>query len=179
MTNPMQIGFFDNIHPMTATIHISENHELLRLAKVIPWPEQIEIAMNCRASKVKEISKKVKSLVRASHLFAKTKEQKQKVGKKLYHTTMELQRLSDLMNILFPQILHFIKTGFVAPKKIIHLQMSELYSIVRGKTGKSVEFGIKWGISRIDGFAQGFVMDKAANVSDKKFCIDSRRKSLA
>jgi hypothetical protein len=72
---------------------------------------------------------------------------------KLYHTTMELheflqnslaqstnvknksvielQRISDLMKTLFPQILHSIKTGFVAPKKIIHLQMSELYSIVR------------------------------------------------
>ena len=337
MTNPKQIGFFDNIHPITATIHIKENHELLRLAKVIPWPEQIEIAMNCRAarvkalvgpephyrellgavalmsvrsityrqaedqikhyaparylcnlmdsswspdhitifdfvqmlgpagmeklnttflaeaqnlgildatslmsdttaqeamipypnevglmkrftdlvskgiakagsctskikSKVKEISKKVKSLVRASHLFAKTKEQKRKVGKKLYHTTMELhdlvkgclnqstniknksvielQRLSDLMKILFPQIFHFMKTGFVAPKKIIHLQMSELYSIVRGKAGKSVEFGIKWGISRIDGFAMGFVMENTANVSDKKFCIDSIQKHI-
>ena len=337
MTNPKQVGFFDHIHPKSAMIHINENHELLRLVEVIPWPEQIEIAMNCRAAKVKalvgpephyrellgavalmsvrsityrqaedqikhyaparylcnlmdsswspdhitifdfvqmlgpegmeklnttflkeaqnlgildstslmsdttaqeamipypnevglmkrftdlvskgiakagsraskiktqvkEISKKVKSLVRSSHLFAKTKEQKQKVGKKLYHTTVELhellqhclsqstniknksvielQRISDLMKILFPQILHFIKTGFVAPKKIIHLQMSELYSIVRGKAGKSVEFGIKWGISRIDGFAQGFVMDKVANISDKKFCIDSIQKHI-
>ena len=332
MTNPKQIGFFDRIHPISALINIRENHELLRLTEVIPWPDQIEIAMNCRAqkvkalvgpephyrellgavalmsirsityrqaedqikhyaparylcnlmdsswspdhitifdfvqmlgpegmeklnttflqeaqnlgildatsmmsdttaqeamipypnevglmkrftdlvsksiskagakaskikSKVKEIATKVKSLVRASHLFAKTKEQKRKVGKKLYHTTLELhdliksclnqstniknksvielQRLSDLMGTLFPQILHFIKTGFVAPKKIIHLQMSELYSIVRGKAGKSVEFGIKWGVSRIDGFAQVFIMDDFANASDKKFCIDS------
>ena len=332
MTNPKQMGFFDKIHPISAMIEIKQNHELLRLTEVIPWPEQIEIAMNIRASKVKalvgpephyrellgavalmsvrsityrqaedqikhyaparflcnlmdsswspdhitifdfvqmlgpegmerlnktflieaqnlgildstsmmsdttaqeamipypnevglmkrftelvskaiakagskcskikskvkEISKKVKSLVRASHLFAKTKEQKQKIGKKIYHTTMELhellksslsqsvniknksvlelQRISDLMKTLFPQILHFIKTGFVAPKKIIHLQMSELYSIVRGKSGKSVEFGIKWGISRVDGFVQAFVMDDLANASDKKFCIDS------
>ena len=49
-------------------------------------------------TKVKEISKKVKSLVRASQLFAKTKEQKQKVGKKLYHTTLELHDL--LKNVL-------------------------------------------------------------------------------
>ncbi len=152
MTNPKQMGFFDRIHPVSALINIGETHELLRLTKVIPWQDQIEIAMNCRASKVKalvgpeaqdlgildstslmsdtaaqeamipypnevglmkrftdlvsktiskagvkaskikskvkEISKKVKSLVRASHLFAKTKEQKQTVGKKLYHTTM-------------------------------------------------------------------------------------------
>ncbi len=331
------MGFFENIHPVRALIEIKENHELLRLAKVIPWPEQIEIAMNCRAlkvkalvgpephyrellgavalmsirsityrqaedlikhygparylcnlmdsswspdhitifdfvqmlgpegmeklnttflreaqslgildattlmsdttaqeamipypnevglmkrftdlvsksiskvrgtasnikTKVKEISKKVKSLVRASHLFAKTKPQKQKVGKKLYHMTMELhellknclshstniknksvielQRISDLMKVLFPQILHFITTGFVAPKKIIYLQMSKLYSIVRGKAGKSVEFGIKWGISRIDGFALGFVMQNMANASDKKFCIDAIQKHI-
>ena len=56
--------------------------------------------------------------------------------------------------------------------------MSELYSIVRGKAGKSVEFGIKWGISRIDGFAMGFVMENTANVSDKKFCIDSIQKHI-
>ena len=337
MTNPKQMGFFDSIHPKTAMIHIKENHELLRLTEVIPWPEQIEIAMNCRASKVKalvgpephyrellgavalmsvrsityrqaedqikhygparylcnlmdsswspdhitifdfvqmlgpdgmeklnttflreaqnlgildatslmsdttaqeamipypnevglmkrftelvsktitkirwkasgvktkvkEIASEVKSLVRASHLFAKTKEQKRKVGKKLYHTTvelhellqtclsqstniknksvLELQRISDLMKTLFPQILHFITTGFVAPKKIIHLQMSELYSIVRGKAGKSVEFGIKWGISRIDGFAMGFVMKNTAHLSDKKFCIDAIQKHI-
>jgi len=42
-----------------------------------------------------------------------------------------------------PQILHFFTTGFVASKKIIHLQMSDLYSIVRGKAGKRVEFGLK------------------------------------
>ena len=153
-----------------------------------------------REKKVKEISKKVKSLVRASHLFAKTKEQKQKVGKKLYHTTVELHdllknvlkkstnikhksvielnRLSDLIKVLFPQILHFLTTGFVAPKKIIHLQMSELYSIVRGKAGKSVEFGIKWGINRIDGFVLGFVMQNMANASDKKFCIDAIQKHI-
>ena len=56
--------------------------------------------------------------------------------------------------------------------------MSELYSIVRGKAGKSVEFGIKWGISRIDGFAMGFVMNNIANLSDKKFCIDAIQKHI-
>ncbi len=36
-------------------------------------------------TKAKEIADKVKGLVRRSHLFAKTEEQKRKVGKKLYH----------------------------------------------------------------------------------------------
>jgi len=49
------MGFFDSIHPVRALIEIKENHELLRLAKVIPWPEQIEIAINCRAAKVKAL----------------------------------------------------------------------------------------------------------------------------
>ena len=151
-------------------------------------------------SKVKEVATKVKGLVRNSHLFAKTKEAKRKVGKKLYHTTKEihgmiksclkdlqvrgrsakeLRRLSDLMDKLFPQILHFLETGFVASKKIIHLQMSELYSIVRGKAGKSVEFGLKWGINRVDGFVMGFLIDSGINASDQRFCIEGIKEHIA
>lgn len=85
---------------------------------------------------------------------------------------MELERLGQVMGKLLPQILYFLETGFVAAKKIIHLQMSELYSIVRGKSGKSVEFGLKWGINQISGFAMGFLMS-SGNASDKKFCIKS------
>jgi hypothetical protein len=154
--------------------------------------------------KAKEISSKVKSLVQNSHLFAKTKEQKQKVGKKLYHTvkelqdliisvlakgerrfhgkaSMEIERLSKLMETLLPQILFFLETGFVASKKIIHLQMSELYSIVRGKAGKagkSVEFGLKWGIGHIDGFVLGFLINNGVNASDQKFCIESIKEHI-
>lgn len=153
-------------------------------------------------SKAKEIAGKVKGLVRKSHLFAKTKEQKRRVGKKLYHTakelhgmiksvlskaerklhgkaSMEIERLSNLMDILLPQILYFLETGFVASKKIIHLQMLELYSIVRGKAGKSVEFGMKWGINRIDGFVLGFLINGGGNASDKKFCLQSIKEHIA
>jgi hypothetical protein len=149
----------------------------------------------------KEIAAKIKGLVRRSHLFAKTNVDKVKVGKKLYHTaqelqgllkgvlsraerrlhgktSMEIQRLSNLMDTLFPQILFFLETGFVASKKIIHLQMSELYSIVRGKAGKSVEFGLKWGISRVDGFALGFLINNGLNASDQKFCTQSIKEHI-
>ena len=107
---------------------------------------------------VKEKAQEIKELVRNSHLFAKGKEQKGKVGRKIYHTVKELHAslaeilatgskltskggkdltaLVSLMDRLLPQIIFFLKTGFVAHKKIIHLQMSELYSIVRGKAGK-------------------------------------------
>lgn len=338
MANPRQIGFFDANHPKSANIIIRDNHELLQLAEVMPWPEMIDTAINVRASrvkglsgphphyrellgavalmsvrnityrqaedliahyaparylcnlmdstwqpdhitifeftqmmgpegmdiinkqillrakdlgildpsslmsdttaqeamipypnevglmkrftdlvtrnlkkvggkfgsiksKVKETLSKVKGLVRKSHLFAKTKEQKQKVGKKLYHTVrefndllrdclsqgydmrskagVEIQRLSQLMEELLPQILHFLNTGFVASKKIIHLQIPELYSIVRGKAGKSVEFGLKWGINRIDGFVVGFLINNGQHVSDQKFCIQAIREHIA
>lgn len=151
-------------------------------------------------SKAKEIVKKVKGMVRGAHLFAKTREEKQKVGKKIYYTVKELQkilknclaqggplrsksarelsRLSELMERLLPQILHFLETGFVAAKKIIHLQAPELYSIVRGKAGKSVEFGLKWGINRIDGFAMGFLLGNGANSSDQKFCLQAIREHI-
>jgi hypothetical protein len=152
-------------------------------------------------NKVKEISKKVKVLVRGAHLFAKTKEQKRKVGKKIYHTVQELQglikscldhglqgrskaskelaRLSELMAKLLPQILYFLETGYVAAKKIIHLQSPELYAIVRGKAGKSVEFGLKWGVSRIDGFVLGFLIDNGVHASDQKFCIQAIKEHIS
>jgi hypothetical protein len=144
-------------------------------------------------TKTKEVLKKVKILAHSSHLFAKDQGQKSKVGKKMYHavkdlhellagvigeaerklhgkSSIELERLNQVMGKLLPQILYFLETGFVASKKIIHLQMSELYSIVRGKSGRSVEFGLKWGINHISGFAMGFLMN-SGNASDKKFCI--------
>ena len=52
--------------------------------------------------------------------------------------------------------------------------MTELYSIVRGKAGKKVEFGLKWGISRIGGgFLQGFLLQDGRHASDQKFCIEA------
>ena len=64
------------------------------------------------------------------------------------------------------------------PKKIIHLQASELYSIVRGKAGKSVEFGLKWGINRVDGFVFGFLINGGEHMSDQKFCIQAIKEHI-
>jgi len=146
--------------------------------------------------KVKKGLAKVKGMVRNSHLFAKTKEQKGKIGRKIYHTVRkvhaeiaallatghklsssagkELTEISGVMQTLLPQIRHFLTTGFVAAKKIIHLQMPDVYSIVRGKAGKRVEFGLKWGISRIgSGFVQGFLVGGGKNAADQRFCLES------
>jgi hypothetical protein len=70
-------------------------------------------------------------------------------------------------------------TGFVAAKKLIHLQAPELYAIVRGKAGKSVEFGLKWGINRVDGFVLGFLINGGVNASDQKFCIQAIKEHIA
>lgn len=157
---------------------------------------------NSIKKKVKDTSEKVKGMVRNSHLFAKTKEEKGKVGRKIYHTVKDIQQeidallecghtlsskagkqlteLSETMKNLMPQIWHFLKTGFVAQKKIIHLQMSSLYSIVRGKVGKKTEFGLKWGINRIgSGFVHGFLLKEYRNGSDQLFCIEALKQHKA
>ena len=52
--------------------------------------------------------------------------------------------------------------------------MTELYSIVRNKAGKSVEFGLKWGVNRISqGFIQRFLINGGQHCSDKKFCLEA------
>lgn len=149
-------------------------------------------------AKVKKAVEKTKGLLRNSHLFAKGREQKKKIEKKMYHTVRDIQSLiastinsganlsskaaGDLQNLnavmkdLLPQIRYFLTTGFVAAKKIIHLQMPEVYAIVRGKAGKSVEFGIKWGINRIGGgFLSGFLLQDGKNRSDTAFCLESAK----
>lgn len=161
-----------------------------------------EIFRDAKA-KWKKIEGKIKGLVRGSHLFAKTKEQKIKIGKKLLHTIRELQksvkrplarcgdrvkgkavrelkRLTDVMARLSPQIEHFMKTGFVAPKKILHMTMTDIYSIARGKAGKKTEFGLKWGISRIGGgFVTGFLVNNGGHYADQRFCMESIREHKA
>jgi hypothetical protein len=152
--------------------------------------------------KVRKAVAKTKGLLRNAHLFAKGREQKQKIEKKMYHTVRQIQsliastiksganvsskaaedlvRLNSVMKALLPQIRHFLTTGFVAAHKIIHLQMPDVYAIVRGKAGKSVEFGIKWGINRIGGgFLSGFLMNDGRNASDTAFCLESVRRHIA
>jgi len=79
------------------------------------------------------------------------------------------KRLHETMSKLLPQIRYWVKTGFVAANKIISVHIPELYSIVRGKTGKKVEFGLQWGIARLGG---GFLLATAA--SDRRELVDAR-----
>jgi hypothetical protein len=85
-------------------------------------------------------------------------------GRKLRGHAVDARRrlveLHETMGKLVPQIRHWLRTGFVASGKVINLHIPELYSIVRGKVGKAVEFGLSWGITRLRG---GFVLASVAN----------------
>ena len=145
--------------------------------------------------------KAAKEKMREYRLFAKTKEAKDRVmaemtklieglnaglgaaldgacaqGRRLRgHAVAAGRKLAELratMGKLLPQIRHWLRTGRVATGKIINLHIPELYSIVRGKVGKAVEFGLSWGITRLRG---GFVLATLANgrgdLHDSSFAV--------
>jgi transposase, IS5 family len=80
-----------------------------------------------------------------------------------------LEKLTETVATLIPQIRYWLKTGFVAAGKVISLHAPELYSIVRGKVGKTVEFGLTWGIARLRG---GFLLATLAR--DRKELVDEK-----
>jgi IS5 family transposase len=182
----------------------------------IPWPNEMGLMgsfVGAIAASAKVTARAFKGLgdwidkttkaavkeVRAYHLFAKTKadrnagvtkladvvekvqrrlakvfgEAKGKcLKKKTKRALARMQKLSNTMSTLLPQVRHWIKTGHVAKGKIINLKIPELYAIVRGKIGKKVEFGLKWGIRRIGG---GFLMATMgrtlADVDDSRYVL--------
>jgi hypothetical protein len=140
-----------------------------------------------------------KKTAREYRLFAKTKETKNKVMAQMLAIVERVQlqlanalgaaksqtarvtkygkvarakvlALHETMTKLAPQIRHWLKTGFVAAGKVISLHIPELYSIVRGKVGKKVEFGLSWGMRRIGG---GYLLATLAQEPKDKL-VDSR-----
>jgi hypothetical protein len=81
----------------------------------------------------------------------------------------KIYRLHETMKKLLPQIGYWHRTGYVAANKIINVHIPELYSIVRGKVGKEVEFGLTWGITRLRG---GFLLATVAK--DRRELVDAR-----
>jgi hypothetical protein len=139
-----------------------------------------------------------KTTAREYRLFAKTKELKNKVMGQMANIVEKVQRqlkraiaaaetqtarvskygkvarakvhqLHETMTKLLPQIRYWMKTGWVAAEKVISLHVPELYSIVRGKVGKKVEFGLSWGIRRLKG---GYLL--ATLATTKKELVDAR-----
>ena len=144
--------------------------------------------------KTKGVVKAAKEKVRRYRLFAKSKEKKVELTKqlvKLVETVRKelgsafaaepvapeaanLSRLNDTMGRLLPQIRHWLKTGHVAPGKIINLQIPELYAIVRGKIGKAVEFGLQWGISRLGGgYLLGRMGRTRKEIDDSRYAVQA------
>lgn len=84
----------------------------------------------------------------------------------------KLVELHETMGKLIPQIRHWLRTGFVASGKVLNLHMPQLYSIVRGKVGKPVEFGLAWGITRIGGgFALATVSGTKTQLTDTSYAV--------
>jgi hypothetical protein len=91
-----------------------------------------------------------------------------------------LHGLHEAMTKLLPQIRYWLRTGWVAKDKIINLHLPELRSIVRGKVGKTVEFGLAWGIARLRG---GFLLATLGwdrgEVHDSRFAVQAVRNHIA
>ena len=86
----------------------------------------------------------------------------------------KLETLHRSMKDLAPQIAHWLETGWVAKNKIVNLLMPEVRSIPRGKVGKDVEFGVKWGLTRLSG---GLIFGEAnparGNFNDTKHVVEA------
>lgn len=92
----------------------------------------------------------------------------------------KVERLNEAMKKLAPQIRYWLRTGWVASGKIVSVHIPELYSVVRGKVGKKVEFGLSWGIRRLRG---GFLLATLAKGSrdlvDAKFAVSAVDEHIA
>lgn len=92
----------------------------------------------------------------------------------------KLRRLQQTMAKLLPQIRYWLRTGWVASGKIISLHIPELYSIVRGKVGKKVEFGLSWGITRLrGGFLLATMAQSRGELQDSKFAVRAVKDHVA
>jgi len=92
----------------------------------------------------------------------------------------KLQRLQQTMSTLLPQIRYWIRTGYVASGKIISLHIPQLYAIVRGKVGKTVEFGLRWGITRLQGgYLLATVAGDRKDLQDADFAVQAVRDHIA
>jgi IS5 family transposase len=86
----------------------------------------------------------------------------------------KLNALHETMSKLLPQIRYWLRTGNVAAGKIINIHIPELYSIVRGKAGKAVEFGLKWGFARLrGGFVLATLAGGKADLADSVYALQA------
>lgn len=151
-----------------------------------------------------------KKKAREYRLFAKTKEMKDKVTAQMANIIAAVQQklaraiekaptekqsrlkgygkvarakvlqLHETMTKLIPQIHYWLDTGWVAAGKVISLHIPELYAIVRGKVGKTVEFGLNWGIRRLaGGYLLATVAKTKTELHDSRFAVTAVREHVA
>jgi hypothetical protein len=137
-----------------------------------------------------EQSKQVLKTVKHYHLFAKGKEEKDKLliqimqqSKLLIETTQavvtnvgegaarpirsacqKLEAMKQVTEKLLPQIHYWLTTGRVAAGKVLHPGIPKAQAIVRNKAGKKVEFGLPYLINRLGGgYLFGKLFDRVPN----------------
>jgi len=104
-------------------------------------------------------------------------ERLKKQGKRAW---TKLKALHGTMSKLLPQIRYWLRTGKVASGKIINIHIPELYSIVRGKAGKAVEFGLKWGFARLrGGYVLATLARGKADMTDSHFALAAVEQHIA
>jgi hypothetical protein len=92
----------------------------------------------------------------------------------------KVEKLHETMKKLAPQIRYWLRTGYVAADKVISLHIPELYSIVRGKVGKAVEFGLSWGFARLrGGFLLATVAMSKRGMTDTSYAVDAVRDHIS
>jgi transposase, IS5 family len=116
-------------------------------------------------------------LGRALQAAGAQRERLAKYGKVAWN---KLRGLHGTMGRLLPQVRYWLRTKRVAAGKIVNVHIPELYSIVRGKAGKAVEFGLKWGFVRLRG---GFILATMARtrkaMTDSKFAVKAVDQHIA
>lgn len=150
--------------------------------------------------KLKKICAKVAEKVRSHRLFAKTKEARLEINQDLQKLTQNLLgQLGDLLSSvdkkvnqvrgmgvralnnlsedyqnmcqMLPQISRWIESGKVVKGKIVSLFNMDFRAINRGKVGKQIEFGLKWGVNQIRGGYVSLFMHSQMMCHDANYAV--------
>lgn len=154
--------------------------------------------------RIKSTLQELAKNLREHRLFSKTKEARLKVAAKMSALTKDvlhdlaqlfdgvsknvngtqkraaghLSEVYNNMTQLIGQIDHWIRNGWPCSEKIISLFQIDLRSIARGKIGKDVEFGLKWGINQIrGGYIRLFIMNKMRS-PDCEYAVEAIREHI-
>jgi hypothetical protein len=140
--------------------------------------EKTKAARDRMVAQMAAVVEKVRTqLAQAMERGSAAKEKLRRYGKVAWAKLVQLQ---ETMGKLLPQIRYWLRTGRVAANKIISLQVPELYAIVRGKAGKAVEFGLKWGLARLrGGFLLATLGKNKRELEDTRFAVRAVKDHIA